>query len=137
MAELKTQATRASAARFINAINDDQLRVDCRVLLKIMKEVSKKSPTMWGTSIIGFGSYHYRYASGREGDWFRIGFSPRKGKISIYLMGGLKTMTGSLKRLGKHKQGGGCLYIKRLDDIDQGVLKNMLKTTYRRLEKFN
>ena len=129
MAELKTKVTRASAEKFLEGIKDEKKREDCFQLLKIMKKATKAEPKMWGTSIIGFGDYHYVYASGREGDWFLTGFSPRAQNLTLYMMGGFDAST--LKKLGKYKTGKGCLYIKRLSDVDQKVLRDMITNSYK------
>jgi len=130
MAENKTKPTRASVDRFINAVKDEQTRRDCKRLIEIMKAVSGEAPTMWGPAIVGFGQYHYKYASGREGDSLRIGFSPRKTNISVYMLGGLSLAEAALKKLGKFKTGGGCLYIKRLSDVDETQLVKMPETSF-------
>jgi hypothetical protein len=132
MAELKTKPTKASVTQFIAAIKDEEVREDCRDLLKLMKRASGKTPKMWGSSIVGFGDYRYVYASGREGDWFQLGFSPRKGAITLYLMCGLAAVKKHLVHLGRHKTGGGCLYIKKLADVDRTVLTKMLTTACRK-----
>ena len=125
MAENKTRPTRSSVTAFLNKISDRQLRDDCFAILEMMQEVSNLEPVMWGSAIIGFGNYHYVYASGREGDTLVIGFSPRKQNISIYFMGGLNLVEDELSRLGKHKTGKGCLYIKSLSDVNGKVLKKI------------
>lgn len=129
MAELKTKENKASVSEFLNKIDDVQKRKDSKELVKIFKEVMKKKPKMWGTSIIGFGSYHYKSdRSSQEGDWPLTGFSPRKQNISIYIMSGFKDYKSELKKLGKHKvSGGSCLYVKKLEDIDVRVLKKLIK----------
>jgi hypothetical protein len=132
VAELKTKMTRASVSKFVNAIKDEQMRRDCKTLLALMKRISRVKPRMWGVSIIGFGSYHYRYDSGREGDWFRIGFSPRKNVVSIYVTTGFRNMEDVLKRLGRHKQGASCLYIKKLDEVDRSQLTKILSIGYQK-----
>ena len=126
MAELKTQKTKASVKEFVDAVADDQRRADCKVVQKLMREVTGKLPKMWGDSIVGFGDYHFKYASGREGDWFVVGFSPRKANLTLYLMCDLTVQKPLLKKLGKHKTGKGCLYINKLEDIDMGVLKKVI-----------
>jgi len=131
MAELKTKVTVASVSKFIKSITDQSAKHDCETLIRIMKRISKEDPRMWGTSIVGFGSYQYHYDSGREGDWFRIGFSPRKNAISIYVNTGFKEMAAELKNLGKHKTGVCCLYIKKLSDVDQALLTKILSGGYR------
>jgi hypothetical protein len=124
--ELKTQVNDASVEDFLNAVTDEQKRADCFEILRLMEQVTKEEPKMWGPSIVGFGSYHYKGASGREGDWMLTGFSPRKANLTLYIMGGFDPHQDLLKKLGKHKTGGGCLYIKRLDDVDQEVLKELV-----------
>lgn len=113
MAELKTKENNASVKEFINSIEDETKRNDCFAIAEIMKKESKAEAKMWGTSIVGFGGYHYRYASGHEGDICMVGFSPRKQNISLYLCGALDKRKGLLEKLGKHKTGVGCLYIKK------------------------
>jgi hypothetical protein len=135
MAENKTKPTKASVTAFLNKIKDQQVRDDCFVILEMMQKVSKCEPVMWGSAIVGFGTYHYVGASGREGDWMLIGFSPRKQNISIYLMGGLKTVKHELAKLGKHKVGGGCLYIKSLADVNAGVLKNIMAIAFKEAKR--
>jgi hypothetical protein len=127
MAELKTKKTKAGVAAFLNAIDDDQKRKDSKAVAKIMKEITGKSPKMWGTSIVGYGSYHYKYASGQEGDWPLAGFSPRKQALTLYIMSGFKEYKPLLKKLGKHKTGKACLYIKKLEDVDEKVLRELIK----------
>jgi|SRR5919112_4248205 hypothetical protein len=124
MAELKTKVTKESVEKFLEGIKDERKRQDCYELLKIMKKATKAEPKMWGTSIIGFGDHHYTYASGREGDWFLAGFSPRVQNLTLYMMGGWDSDV--LKRLGKYKTGKGCLYINKLADVDQKVLNELI-----------
>lgn len=126
MAELKTKQTTASVAAFIKSQPDEQTRKDCRELVAVMKVAAGKPPKMWGTSLIGFGNCRLKYASGRELDWFYIGFSPRKQNLSLYLTCDLSKFKPLLRKLGKHKHGKGCLYIKTLDDIDRAVLKKLV-----------
>lgn len=121
----KTQATTDTVAAFIAAISDDQQREDARAIAAMMNRLSGHPATMWGSAIIGFGSYHYTYESGREGDACRIGFSPRKGQMVLYLAEGYDGKEALLARLGKHKTGKACLYIKRLSDVDCAVLEEM------------
>lgn len=125
-AELKTKVNEASVAGFLNSVEDEQKRNDAFELLKIMEQVTKETPKMWGTSIVGFGSYHYKYATGHEGDAPRMGFSPRKQSLTLYIPGALEQYQGFLEKLGKHSTGKGCLYIKRLSDVDLGVLKELI-----------
>ena len=131
MAENKTKPTSANVVAFLNKIQNRQLRDDCLTILKLMQTVSKLEPVMWGSAIIGFGTYHYVYESGREGDTIVIGFSPRKQYISINLMGGLKNVEDELSKLGKYKTGKGCLYIKSLSDVNLEILKKVLAKTFK------
>src|SRR3989337_277469 len=125
MAEMKTKVNEASVEEFLSKVEDEQKRKDCFEIVKIMKQVTKEEPKMWGPSIIGFGSYHYRYESGREGDMMRIGFSPRKQNITLYVGLGADTENPLLKKLGKYTTGKGCLYIKKLADVDRKVLHEL------------
>ena len=129
LAKVKTTENSSSVEDFINNVKDEQKRKDSFLLLKLMKNISKEEAKMWGSSIIGFGKLIYQSpTSGREVEWFKIGFSPRKANLTIYLMN-LQVHEASLKKLGKHKRGGGCLYINKLDDIDFKVLEEMMVTT--------
>ena len=129
MSEQKTKPTDESVIAYLEAVPDAQKRADSFVLLKMMQEIMGEPPRMWGPSMIGFGEYHYKYASGHEGDSFQIGFSPRKGAISLYFTCDLEgEFAEPLKSLGKFKTGKGCLYVKRLADIDLAVLRSMLET---------
>jgi hypothetical protein len=123
MAENKTKPTKISVAAFIDAITDDARRADAKALVKLMQKASGEKPTMWGPSIIGFGSHHYVYDSGREGDMPLIAFSPRKSATVLY---GLSSAEALLPKLGKHTRGKGCVYIKKLSDVDQKVLETMV-----------
>ena len=135
MAELKTQPTNMSVKDFIDGIADERRRRDCRTVMKIMKRVTKAAPKMWGSSIVGYGSYHYKYASGREGEWFTAGFSPRAQSLTLYIMSGFREYASLLKKLGKHTTGKSCLYIKRLDDIDLEVLEELVERSVRHVER--
>ncbi|MGZ4037163.1 MAG: DUF1801 domain-containing protein [Bacteroidia bacterium] len=126
MAELKTKKTTASVEDFLNAIENEQRRRDCFVILKIMRTAFRKEPAMWGKSLVGFGDYHYKYASGHEGNWFAIGFSPRRSSISLHLMGALQIHKHLFYKLGKFKTGVGCVYINKLDDVDIKVLQTII-----------
>ena len=137
MAELKTKLNDASVEDFLNTIENDEKREDCFEILKIMKQAAKAEPKMWGTSIVGFGSYHYKGASGREGDWMLTGFSPRKQNITLYIMGGFDQQTDLMKKLGKHSTGKSCLYIKKLKDIDIKVLKELVTESIQMMKKLN
>jgi hypothetical protein len=136
-AELKTKVNEASVEGFLNSVKDEQARADCFEILKIMKQVTKEEPKMWGASIVGFGSYHYKGASGREGDWMLTGFSPRKQNLTLYLMGGFDAHADLLKKLGKHKTSVGCLYIKKLEDVDKKVLKELIVETVKTMKKLS
>ncbi|MCL4274475.1 MAG: DUF1801 domain-containing protein [Anaerolineales bacterium] len=125
-AELKTKQTEASVDDFLNAIPNEQTRKDCFEIAKIMKQATRSEPKMWGTSIVGFGSYHYKGASGREGDWMLTGFSPRKQNLTLYIMAGFDRYEALLKKLGKFSTGKSCLYIKKLADVDKKVLKELV-----------
>jgi Domain of unknown function (DU1801) len=127
MAENKTRKTTASVAAFIDGIADESRRKDCRAILKLMKEATGAPPKMWGPSIVGFGDWRYKYASGREGDWFFAGFSPRKDSLTLYILPNLDAHARHLARLGKFTTGRSCLYIKRLADVDQAVLKRIVE----------
>ncbi len=127
MAELKTKVNDASVEAFLNTIEDAKKRQDCFVILDLMREVTGAEPKMWGSSIIGFGATHYKYASGRDGDWFLAGFSPRKQNLTLYITGGFDQHTELMQSLGKHKLGKGCLYINKLSDIDQTKLRELVK----------
>ena len=126
MSENKTKSTDADVSAFLDAIGDDQRREDCRTLLALMGRITGKPAVMWGPSIVGFDTYHYKYESGREGDWAVTGFSPRKGDISVYLTAGSPEQDDLLARLGRHKMGKACLYIRRLADIDLAVLEQLI-----------
>lgn len=127
LAEIKTKATSASVAGFIDSIPDEQKRKDSEVILKMMEKATKEKPKIWGSSMIGFGNVRYKSpATGREVDWFKIGFSPRKANFSLHLVLNLKEHAEALSKLGKHKTGVGCLYINKLADIDVKVLENLI-----------
>jgi hypothetical protein len=134
LAVIKTKPTTASVEDFINSVTNEQKRKDSFVLLEMMKKASGEKPTLWSNSIIGFGIKRYKSpTSGREVDWLRIGFSPRKANLSLYIGVGVKEHDAStLKKLGKYKTGGGCLYINKLEDIDLKVLKGMIDATLKR-----
>ena len=127
MAELKTKVNDDSVEAFLNTVDDEQKKADSFKLLSIMEETTGKKGKMWGAAIIGFGSYHYKYASGQEGDWMLTGFSPRKQALTLYLMSGNEHFEKERGQLGKHKTGKSCLYIKKLSDIDEVVLRDMIK----------
>ncbi len=135
MAENKTKATTKSVPDFLESIEDPGRKQDCLTIAALMEELSGSKPKMWGESMVGFGDYHYKYASGREGDWFLVGFSPRKQNLTLYIMGYLEFYTDILEGLGKFKHGKGCLYIKKLEDIDLDVLKTLISTSINRLKE--
>lgn len=127
MAELKTKKNTLSVEKFLNSVQDENRRSDCFAVLEIMKKITGDKPSMWGTGIVGFGSYHYKYESGREGDCLLTGFSPRKQNLTLYIMAGFKKYPELMKKLGNYKTGSSCLYIKKLSDIDINVLKLLIK----------
>jgi len=129
MTENKTQPTTRSVGAFIDALADEGRRADAKKLVKMMRDATGEKPALWGPSIIGFGSYHYVYESGREGDMPIVGFSPRKAATVLYLMPGLADMGPLLAKLGKHTTGKGCLYIKKLADVDTKVLEKVIGKT--------
>lgn len=137
MAELKTKVNEQSVTKFLNSITDKQRLQECLTVLEMMKKATKTEPKMWGSSIVGFGKYHYVYASGREGDWFLTGFSPRKQNLTLYLMGGLSAHEALLQKLGKHKTGKGCLYVNKLDDIDLPTLRKLVVEGVKRARKLD
>jgi hypothetical protein len=126
MTENKTKATEASVESYLSTIEDEARRKDCEALTTLMTKATKQPPQMWGTSIVGFGSYHYTYESGREGDSCLTGFSSRKGDITVYLVASFPGREELLAKLGKHKLGKGCLYIRRLSDVDPKVLEQLV-----------
>jgi len=126
MAEPKTKQTSASVAAFLNGIKDKQKRADAKKVASMMRAATGSRAKMWGTAIVGFGSYHYKYASGREGDWMLVGFSPRKQSLTLYIMPGFKAFDTLMAKLGKHSTGKSCLYIKRLSDVDEKVLEKLI-----------
>ncbi|MGI8918421.1 MAG: DUF1801 domain-containing protein [Pyrinomonadaceae bacterium] len=133
MAEPKTKKTKASVAAFLNKITDEQRRKDCQTVLDLMTQATGEEPKMWGDSIVGFGSYHYRGASGREGDWPIIGFSPRKTDLTLYIMAGFQEFESLMAKLGKFKTGKSCLYLKKLDDVEIPVLKKLIAQSVKRM----
>lgn len=133
-AELKTKENDASVDAFIEQ-QTPEVAADCRSIMRLMKKVTGEPPRMWGTSIVGFGRYHYQGASGREGKWFVTGFSPRKANMTVYVLTGLDKSAALLKKLGKHSTGKGCLYFKRLSDVDPKVLEELIAKGVKGLEK--
>jgi len=135
MGELKTRPTKFSVTAFLNAIEDRQKRGDCRSLSRMMREATGNRARMWGSSIVGFGSYDYRYASGRQGTFMLCGYSPRKQNLVVYIMPGFARFDGLLKKLGRHSTGKSCLYIRRLADVDQEVLSTLIDESVKSMKK--
>ena len=135
MAELKTKPNRRSPSAFIKSIEDYKRRKDCITVMGMMKRLTGKQAKMWGTSIVGFGQYHYKYKSGREGDWFITGFAPRKQNLTIYIMPGFSKYDSIMKKLGKYKVGVSCLYIKSLEDVDQQQLEKLIEKSVADMRK--
>lgn len=135
MAKNKTIPNETSVSAFIKGVEDEQKKADCHTLIGLMKEITGEEPVMWGPSIIGFGSYHYKYDSGREGDMLLTGFSPRKQNLTLYIMSGFNRYEKLMQKLGKYKTGKSCLYVKRLSDIDMGVLTELIKDSFTHYNK--
>ena len=135
MAENKTKPTTASVTGFLNAIEPAQKRKDAKAIAKMMRDATGNRAKMWGPSIVGYGKYHYRYDSGREGDFMRVGFSPRKQNLSVYVVPGFSGFSALLKKLGKHKVGRSCLYINKLDDVDVDVLRKIIEKSVQIMNK--
>ncbi len=135
MAELKTKQTNASVKQFLNQIPDETRREDCFQIAQLMQEITGSEPKMWGASIVGFDSYHYKYASGHEGEWPITGFSPRKQDLTIYIMPGFPERDDLMEQLGKHRTGKSCLYIKRLSDIHMPTLKKLIRLSVKNMRK--
>lgn len=135
MADLKTKPRKASVEKFIKSVKDEKKQADSFKVLELMKKITKEEPVMWGPSIIGFGTYHYKYASGREGDFFLTGFSPRKQNLTLYIISGFKEYDDLLKKLGKFKTGSSCLYINKLEDVDMKILTQLIKKSVEKMKK--
>jgi hypothetical protein len=127
MADLKTRPTSVSVDEFIGAIADERVRAECSVLHDLMKEITGEEPQLWMNNTVGFGTYHYRYPTGQEGDWYTTGFAPRKANLTIYIMSGFPQHADLMARLGKHSTGKSCLYVKKLEDIDLDVLRELIR----------
>ncbi len=127
MAELKTKPTGQSVEAFLQEVSDEQKRQDCFIVLELMRRITGEEPKMWGSSMVGFGRYHYKYSSGQEGDYFLTGFSPRKQNLTLYIMAGFEQYEPLLQKLGKHTTGKSCLYIKRLKDVDLPTLEELIR----------
>lgn len=137
MAELKTQPNEQNVEDFLNNVENETKRKDSFSILEMMKEETGAEPIMWGDSIIGFGSYQYKYASGRDAEWFLTGFSPRKQNLTLYIMSGFEEYDELLDKLGKHSTGKSCLYIKRLEDVDQDVLRDLVSKSVEHMKETN
>lgn len=135
MAELKTRPTRASVTAFMAAIEDRQMRADAKQVAAMMRRATGKRATMWGPGIVGYGRYHYRYASGREGEFMITGFAPRKQALTVYIMPGFGRFDKLMSKLGKYKTGKSCLYIRRLADIDEAVLERLIRESVEYMRK--
>ena len=136
MAEPKTRPTNQSVKEFLNEVPEPERRADCFEVAKVMEEISGEKPKMWGPSIVGFGSYHYKYASGHEGEWPMMGFSPRKKDLTLYIMMGFERHADLMEKLGKHSGRKSCLYIKRLSDIHIPTLKKLIKVSVKELKAY-
>ena len=135
MAENKTKETETAVEDFINAVENEQKRKDSWDLVAMMKRITGKEPRMWGSSLVGFGNYHYKYASGREGDFFVTGFSPRKAALTVYIMPGFEPYSDLMEQLGPYKTGKSCLYLKKLDAIDRKVLEKLIRQSVKDMRK--
>ena len=133
--QLKTQRNRASVKAFIDGVADEKKRKDARAISALMQDITGEKPAMWGSSIVGFGTYHYKYASGQEGDWMLVGFSPRKDNLTLYIIPGFRDYGELLGKLGKHKTGMSCLYIKSLDDVHVPTLKTLVRQSVRHMKR--
>jgi hypothetical protein len=137
MAELKTQKNDGNVETYLNSVQHEKRREDSFVVLELMKEVTGQVPKMWGGSIVGFGDYHYKYESGREGDWFLTGFAPRKQALTLYIMAGFEGSGELMAKLGKYTTGKSCLYIKKIEDVDQEVLRELVAKSAEHVAKSN
>jgi hypothetical protein len=137
MSELKTKETDDSVEAYLAAIDDRHRREECQIICDMMRDVTGLEPKMWGADIVGFGSYHYKYATGREGDWFVTGFSSRKQNISLYVMAGFSKYPELMETLGRYKTGKSCLYIKRTSDVDMAVLRKLIELSVRHMNPFS
>lgn len=135
MTENKTKASNKSVTQFLNAIENKGRRDDAKKVAAMMRKATGKRARLWGTSIVGFGTYHYKYASGREGDWALVGFSPRKQNLVVYIMPGFSEFPALLKKLGKYKTGKSCLYLNKLDDVDESVLERLIVDSVKVMRK--
>ena len=133
--ELKTKVTKVSVEEFLETVADEAVRDDCRRIAEIMSRLTDSPAVMWGPAMVGFGTYHYKYESGREGDWMLVGFSPRKANLTLYIVDGFEKYDDLMSKLGKHKTGKSCLYIKSLKDIDLAVLEELITESVESLRK--
>ncbi len=129
-AKNKTVENEGSVDNFLNSVKDETKKADCLRIKSIMEEISGEPAKMWGTSIVGFGNYHYKYESGREGDFMKVGFSPRAQNVTLYIMPGFGRYEDLMSKLGKHKIGKSCLYVKKLADVDEDILKELITESY-------
>jgi Domain of unknown function (DU1801) len=137
LAEIKTRPTQHSVVEFLDRVTSEVKRQDCLTLLEMMKQVTQAEPVMWGDSIVGFGSYHYRFATGREGEMPLTGFSPRKQNLTVYITSGFEPYGALMQKLGKHTTGKSCLYIKRLEDIDLPTLRELVRQSVEHMIRTN
>ena len=137
MAQLKTQPNNKSVTDFLDGVEDDNKREDSFVILELMKEVTGSEPIMWGDSIIGFGNYRYKYASGKPAEWFLVGFSPRVQNLTLYIMSGFEEYDQLLDKLGQHSTGKSCLYVKRLENVDLDILKELIEKSVAQMKETN
>ena len=135
MSDAKTRAGSASVRDFLAGIDNPQKRADCRAIATMMRKATGKRAKMWGSSIVGYGSYRYTYASGRQGEWMECGYSPRSQAISVYIMPGFRPFAGLMKKLGKFRTGKSCLYIKRLDDVDREILETLIVESVKEMRR--
>ena len=135
MAEKKTAENKGDVGKFLATLDNEQRKAECALVLDLMQKITRQEPRMWGSSIVGFGSYHYKYASGKEGEWFLTGFSPRKQALTLYIISGFSPFGELMDQLGKYKTGKSCLYVKKLEDIDLKVLKKLVRQSVAHLKK--
>lgn len=135
MAELKTKKNDGDVEAFLDGIENEKRRADCRAVVGLMADVTGEPPAMWGDSIIGFGSYHYKYPTGREGEWMAVGVSPRKQSLTVYVMTGFERHAALMAKLGRYATGKSCLYIKKLEDVDTSVLRELVRDSFEQVSK--
>lgn len=134
-AKLKTTVNDGDVIQFLESVDHEKRQADSLVVLELMKDITGQEPKMWGSSIVGFGQYHYKYESGREGDFLKIGFSPRKQSLTIYIMPGFERYDQLMEQLGKYKTGKSCLYINKLEDVDLNILQELIRESYQYMTK--